>query len=360
MGFDYRAMAEVVASVERTVASRWSHARDCLRGYLQKSYALREESDSAVHPKSKHRRFQRRLLSASDTAMSMVRDSFAMCCQENKDLIGRFLDDELAPDARAEISEHFQSCSACSLELTSLRKLTSEISASSDVGVPSGLWDSIERRLATEADCPAERIVTGDRPLRTRRWALAASLAFVAGLGMLGLSLMDNSARASTINFGILLDGLPLDAREAFRKFIALYDGQPGSPLDARKFAPALEFDTPTTLPGGFRLDSVYLLQFGERPGVAASYMRGGEFLATIFHAPVTIEDFGTHKDYACVVGKHHGHMVEIGSWKMVHLTDATTCHCVLSQLDESSELPAVMAAIAPSASTAHAHRHDE
>lgn len=282
-----------------------------------------------------------------------------MCCAEHKHQIGRFLDDELAPDARAEVSEHLQICSACSLELANLRELTLGISDSSDVSVPSGLWDSIERRLNADADCPTERPVTGYRLLRSRRWALAASLVFVCGLGMLGLSLMDSSAKASTINFGVLLDALPLDAQKAFRKFLTLYDAQPGSPLDARKFAPSLDFEIPPTLPGGFRLDSVYLLQFGDHPGVAASYKRGGEFLATIFHAPVKNENFGTHKDYPCAIGKHHGHKVEVGSWKMVHLTDPTTCHCVLSQLDETSELPAVMAAIAPRASAAHVHGHD-
>ncbi|MCH8966864.1 MAG: hypothetical protein IID43_04235 [Planctomycetes bacterium] len=253
-----------------------------------------------------------------------------------------------------------QTCSACSLELANLQELALGICDSSDASVPSKLWDSIERRLSTGADYPTERGVTPYRLLPSRRWALAASLVFVVGLGMLGLSLMDSSARASTINFAVLLDALPLDAQKAFGKFLALYDAQPGSPLDARKFAPSLEFETPPTLPGGFRLDSVYLLQFGDRPGVAASYKRDGEFLATIFHAPVKKENFGTHKDYPCVVGKHHGHKVEVGAWKMVHLTNPTTCHCVLSRLDERTELPAVMAAVAPelpAGGTRHGHQ---
>ncbi len=290
--------------------------------------------------------------------ISSVWNSFAMCCEDYKLQIGRFLDNELTPDVRADVTEHLQTCSACNLELESLQELTLGISDSSEVSVPSDLWDSIECRLGADADRSAKRAVMNYRPFRTRRWALAASLVFVVGLGMLGVSLMDNSAEASTINFSVLLDGLPLDAQKAFRKFLTLYDAQPGSPPDAKKFASSLDFETPPTLPGGFHLDSVYLLQFGDNPGVAASYIRGDEFLATIFHAPVTNENFGTHKDYDCVVGKHHGHKVKVGSWKMVHLTDPTTCHCVLSQLDEASELPAVMAAVAPRASTANVHGH--
>ena len=101
-------------------------------------------------------------------------------------------------------------------------------------------------------------------------------------------------------------------------------------------------------LPVGFRLQQVYVLQFGEHPGLAASYDRDGEFLGVIFHRPVRDEQFGTHKDYDCVVGKHRGHEVKVGPWRLVHLTDPTTCHCVLSKLDESTGLSEVLAAVAP------------
>ncbi len=284
-----------------------------------------------------------------------------MCCEEHKNQIGHFLDDELSPDARAEFAAHLETCSACSRELADLQELTSAIRKSSLADVPSALWDAIDDRLGANVGSHARRPAPGNGLLRSRRWALAASLAFVAGLGAFGLSLMDSTVSASTINFGVLLDGLPLDAQRAFQKFVTFYDGKPGSARDAKKFASSLDFETPTTLPGGFNLDSVYLLQIGNRPGVAASYTRNGEFLATIFHAPVTSENFGTHKDYPCVVGKHRGHKVEVGSWKMVHLTDPTTCHCLLSQLSEADELPAVMSAIAPNArAISHgANNHD-
>lgn len=282
-----------------------------------------------------------------------------MCCEGKKSQIGRFLDHELPANERAGLRSHLEDCEACRVELESLQDLTATISGSADVIVPTDLWNSIERRLYPENQRPAAHAATWHRVLRSRRWALAASLAFVVGLGMFGLSLVDSPAQASSINFGILLDALPLDAQKAFRKFVLLYDAQPGSPLEAREFAPSLDFDTPKTLPGGFQLQNVYLLRFGDRPGVAASYVRGDDFLGAIFHTPVEKEDFGTHKDYPCVVGKHHGHKVEVGEWKMIHLTTSTTCHCVLSQLDEVSEIPAVMAAVAPGASATHGHEHD-
>ncbi|MBK8270645.1 MAG: hypothetical protein IPK83_21010 [Planctomycetes bacterium] len=129
--------------------------------------------------------------------------------------------------------------------------------------------------------------------------------------------------------------------------------------MEAKKIASHLNFEIPPELPGGFRFEMSHILQFGGETGVAARYSRDGEFLGAIFHRPIQREEFGTHKDYECVVGKHRGHAVTVGEWKLVHLTDATTCHCVLSRLDETTELPPVMAKIAPnSIAPAHSDGH--
>ncbi|MCH7705098.1 MAG: zf-HC2 domain-containing protein [Planctomycetes bacterium] len=276
-----------------------------------------------------------------------------MCCAEQKHQLGRFLDDELDPAERAAFSDHLDRCAACSFELAELRKLSSAIVDPGNVDVPAELWTSIEDRLEAMKGGPSGGGEARPGMLRVRRWMIAASIGLAAGLGVIGLSLVDSSAEASVIDYKDLLDGLPLDARKAFRTFLDRYNARPGSPTAAKRFAPSLSFDTPPTLPGGFRLVGVHLLDFGNRPGVAASYDRDGEFLAVIFHTPVKKEEFGTHRDYPCAIGKHRGQKVEVGTWTMVHLTDPTTCHCVLSQLDGTTELPAVMAAVAPSVSAA-------
>ena len=139
---------------------------------------------------------------------------------------------------------------------------------------------------------------------------------------------------------------------------LVLYDAEKCSPHQAKRYAPELNFDLPVGLPGGFRLETVYLLRFGDQPGVAATYGRSDEFLGVVFHAPVRQENFGMHKDYPCVIGKHRGHKVSVGEWRLVHLTDPTTCHCVLSRLNEYDELPPVMAAVAPRLPGSSTHRH--
>jgi hypothetical protein len=183
----------------------------------------------------------------------------------------------------------------------------------------------------------------------SRVWtALAATVVFAVGLGLIATTLSTPTAEAATVNFEVLLDALPLDARKAFCKFLVLYDAKEIAPAAAAGLAPDLNFAIPWTLPGGFELQQAYVLRFGAHPGLAASYDRGSEFLGVIFHPPVPEEQFGTHKDYDCVVGKHRGHAVTVGPWRLVHLTDPTTCHCVLSQRTDTTGLPEILAAIAP------------
>ena len=197
---------------------------------------------------------------------------------------------------------------------------------------------------------------------------MAASILFVIGAGIFAASWIGGGAEASAapVDFSVLLDALPLDADRAFQKFLTRYGARQVSVMQAKKYGAGLSFDLPETLPGGFDLKQVYVLRFGAHTGVAARYSRDGELLAAIFHPPVEREHFGTHKDYACVIGQHRGHEVAVGDWKLVHLTSPTTCHCVLSRLDDATELPAVMQQLAPRSfsgdgahsDTSHDHHH--
>ncbi|MEK6676462.1 MAG: zf-HC2 domain-containing protein [Planctomycetota bacterium] len=284
-------------------------------------------------------------------------------CENIKDHLGPYLDGEVAPDICREVESHLTLCQTCADELSELRSLAAAIAEPTSVTVPSNLWHRIESRL--------EHPATVRRPIlyifRSRAgFALAASIAVVVGLGLFALPWVrdrGSQVQAATVDFGILLDSLQADAREAFGRFLTNYDAKEATPADAKRYATKLSFDLPAILPGGFELKTTYVLQFGDASGVAARYDRAGEFLGVLFHPPVLREDFGTHKDRSCVVGKHRGHKVPVGEWSLVHLTDPSTCHCVLSRLDEATELPAVMAAVAPgSASTigaTHDHHHE-
>lgn len=272
-----------------------------------------------------------------------------MNCQRTKERLGPYLDGELSGALERATEAHVDECPACRRELERLRAITSALSEPVTADVPRNLWPAIERRLHDTEAAP-------DPPERKRVRLQGATLAAATLVGAVGLGLFALTwsgadsvrAEAATVNFGMLLDALPLDADKAFRKFLLLYQGRPIAPFQAQRFAPDLNFALPESLPGGFQLDSAYSLRFGSDAGIAARYARNGEILIAVFHPRIDGEDFGTHRDYPCLIGRHRGHKVQVGGWKLVHLTDPTTCHCVLSRLDETSELPAIMAAVSP------------
>ena len=261
---------------------------------------------------------------------------------------GLYVDDEMSVMERRDFESHIEHCSACAAEFGDLSKLADGIATTGDMRVPDALWSAIEQRLhETGPPKPPARKWRRFR-LPGGPWAMAALIALAIGLGTFGLSSLESSARASTIDYAVLLDSLPLDPRKACGEFVARHDGTPTTAIEAKRIASNLNFETPAVLPGNFRLQSVHRLKIGRAKGIAAAYDRNGEFLAVVFHPPVKREEFGSHKNFPCVIGEHCGHKVQIGEWKLVHLTDPTTCHCLLSRLDEQTEMPAVMSAIVP------------
>jgi hypothetical protein len=240
--------------------------------------------------------------------------------------------------------------------LETLRSVADALAQPEVVRVPRELWGAIEGRLAHTATRRHLMIFT------FRRVAAAAAVLLIAvGVGFFALPWGwdgARSAQAATIDFGTLLDGVKVDVAAAFEKFLQQYGAKEIPVSEAKKYAPKLNFGLPQVLPGGFRLEKTYTLRFGDSPGIAARYLRDGELLGVIFHPPVLKEQFGTHEDRDCVVGKHRGHAIEVGDWTLVHVTDPTTCHCVLSRLDQERELPSVLPLLAPGAGERSGHDH--
>lgn len=281
-----------------------------------------------------------------------------MTCKEIQRQLGSFVDGELDSESHKTITAHVEGCELCRKELDAIQSLATHLAAPSPAEVPENLWTAIEERLNAEKHSGKPSIA----PQKSRiPFRAAAMIALAVGVGSLVLIWADksvNKAEASPINFGIILDTLPVDAEVAFRKFLELYEAKEIHPREAKRLAPKLNFGMPEDLPGGFRRKSTFALNFGGSPGIVARYERQGEFLVAIFHATVFEEDYGTHRDYPCVVGKHRGQKVEVGAWSLVHVTDPTTCHCVLSRLDESTELPDVLSAVAPGSIGNMKHHH--
>ncbi len=281
-----------------------------------------------------------------------------MCCDEMREMLGPYVDGEVSPETHAAIEAHVCTCQDCRCEVGRLQELGDQINAGSAVCVPPTLWGRIEERLGAT---PTRRRIA--RFIRLRSIiAAAACLVLAVGAGYLVLNYgLGSRAEAATVNFSTLLDGLSVDAEAAFRQFVSQYRGRRVSADEARQHARQLDFAIPPKLPGGFDLEEAFALQIGDAPAAAAIYRRDGEFVGTIFHRAIHPEDYGTHRDHPCVVGEHRGHRVDVGEWRLIHVTDATTCHCVLSRLDERTTLPPILNAVAPhSASGRNTPDHDE
>lgn len=283
-----------------------------------------------------------------------------MRCDEMREVLGSYADGEIAPEMRAAVDAHVCACEACRSELGQLRELAERIQAGGSVAVPPALWDRIADKLDSARPPRSTRRIFRLRSIL----AFAACLLLAVGGGYLVLTRgvdFASKAEAATVDFSVLLNGLSLDAEGAFRQFVALYHGRRVSAAEAQQHARQLNFAIPQELPGGFGLQEAFALQIGDTPAAAAIYRRDNEFIGTIFHRAIHREDYGTYRDHPCVVGEHRGHRVEAGEWHLIHVTDATTCHCVLSRLNEKSELPPILNAVAPhSDGSASDHDHND
>lgn len=270
-----------------------------------------------------------------------------MNCEETRDNLGSYVDGELPIEVLERLSAHLEKCDACRGECEDLRSLAGELAEFPVLEAPRQLWAAIESRLGRQ-ETQQQRFAPGWVRGSLR---IAAAIVLIVGLGSVFVAWpggTEQSVLASTVDFSVILDALPKDPEKAFSRFLDLYKATSIQPSEARAYAPGLDYEAPETLSNGFQRVEMFALRLGERPGIAVRYDRDGELLVTIFHAPVFREDFGTHRDYPCVIGKHRGHKVSVGEWSLVHVTDPSTCRCVLSRLDESTELPLVLSQVAP------------
>ncbi|MBK8270048.1 MAG: zf-HC2 domain-containing protein [Planctomycetes bacterium] len=161
------------------------------------------------------------------------------------------MDDELSPTDAQRLRAHLAECDSCSGEVASLRELAAAIADGPASQVPPTLWTAIDRRLSEQASDTVS-------PIHRKRvvpvMRIAAVIALVVGLGGLAFVVRqgESTAHASTIDFGVILDALPLDPQKAFSRFLTLYSGVEISLGQARSFAPDLDFEVPAMLPGGF------------------------------------------------------------------------------------------------------------
>lgn len=116
-------------------------------------------------------------------------------CERYEDQVSAYVDDELTPEARAEIESHVAACGSCATLVADLRRLGSEARAMPLLAPSRDLWPAIEARIEAPVIPLAEVEARSEGPMvrqadveprraRTRqlspRWLAAAAAALVA------------------------------------------------------------------------------------------------------------------------------------------------------------------------------------
>jgi len=281
-----------------------------------------------------------------------------MNCSRIDELLGPYSDGELAAGDADSVRLHLAECSRCRKEMEALHLLSSQVASygvATDTAAPREIWLQIERRLDGEGDdriCDTGSLSGRLFRLARRPLALAASLALFIGLGLLFNTFLGRgvpAAHAAVIDYGILMDGVATDVRGAIDRFLSHYEAEPIDRSATRAAAAHLSFDLPEMLPADYQFEQAYRFKLGKSNAVAATYCRGRIPLFLIFH-PMSDNVKGP-KETSCRIGDLHAGQIEAGSWRLVHVMDQTTCHCVLSTL-EDPELAAVVQAVSPSLTT--------
>jgi len=282
-------------------------------------------------------------------------------CDQVKTRIGPFLDGELRPEEQRSLEAHLKQCRACAAAWAGLRELEERLRRSDpvteDQEVPPFIWAGIEKRLDTTERRRRTRIYTVMR----RPLAAAASLALIVGLGALITTYVAYSppaVQAVSIDYSVLLEGADEDIERSIQRFLEPYDARPIPPTAAEDSAPSLSFRVPEMLAGGYRRDRVSHMNLGRSPGVAAIYYRGDELLMAFFHPTADNVRVSNYEEMPCIVGEHHGSEIQVGPWRLMHFMDKTTCHCVLTEVEDDSELPAMVEQIAPEVQPGVPHHH--
>ncbi len=275
-----------------------------------------------------------------------------MSCDEVKSWLGELLDGELSAELRPAVEQHLDECPACRSEYESLQSMAAELARSPDAELPAGLWTAIEKRLDAATAVPVPSIRPGTRRTRiyqlARRPLAAAALVVLAvGLGWLVWSApWTSTAMAAQIDFRPLLEQSDGDIEAGILALIQAYGGEEVSLADGANRM-RVRVQAPGELPGGLRLKSRYLLNMGRHHRALAFHYTGPDGHLLLLQCPPHIQkDFGNYECLPCRVGSHDGHGVRVGKLYLMHMMSENVCVCVVSTLDERSELPAALDAV--------------
>lgn len=143
-----------------------------------------------------------------------------MDCQQVKDLLSAYYDQELSPEVKAEVAQHLAGCDECAAELADFGELSAMAQNLSHPVPPEHIWDGLQSLLHTrpngEATIQQPRgwLIWMRRP--AARFAFAAAALVLIAIGWFGYTMSNHhDEHQMAAVFGQYLDQFQTDPHAA-------------------------------------------------------------------------------------------------------------------------------------------------
>ncbi|MCH8805005.1 MAG: zf-HC2 domain-containing protein [Planctomycetes bacterium] len=261
-----------------------------------------------------------------------------MNCEKLRAQLGEYHDGELSSEAVRRLDTHLAECGGCREALESIRALATRVEGWEAVAPPANLWQAIANRLDRRVAAHAR-----SGPLAWRPLATAAAVLLVVGLGWLFVGGPGTStATAHEFDFTPLLNNVGDDLGIGLRALIERYGGR-STTLDEAAKTMRVRVHPPEELPGEMRLRSMHMVNMGDHESLTFHFAGPRDQMLVMQCPPGMRKQYGGRECLPCTVGARPGQVVREGPWRLVHVESENVCICVVSRLDESTELAAVL-----------------
>lgn len=273
-----------------------------------------------------------------------------MTCDEVQSVLGAWADAELAPDLAESVRAHVAHCDRCAQEARALTSLTSRLATLTAVTAPPQLWTAIESRLA-DGDVPvrSKHEAGARRPVYRRRFfaVAAAFLALVStGVILWNEGVLGGRAVAAGIDFRPLLEQADGDIGAGIDALVRAHGGRSITRKEAEQIM-TVRIHPPAVLPAGMKLAGMYLLKMGTRHRSLAFHFTGPRGQLLLLQCPAGVrKNYGNEECLPCKLNAGANHAVHVGPLRLLHRDSDKLCMCIVSTLDETTDLPAVLDAI--------------
>lgn len=266
-------------------------------------------------------------------------------CEHIRFRLGECLDNEADAVTRAEAEAHLAACAACSEEYRRVRALGAALAAVLRRGAPRAeLWASVAHRLDRQTAVRRRRFLA---PAAARRLASAAAVVLAIGLALFAFSGPGSAvAQAAQVDFRPLLAQTDGDIGAGIQALMQAHGGRP-IPLERARQCMKVRVHAPDRLPAGLRLDGLYLLNMGRSHRSLGFHFAGPRGQLLLLQCPPGIQKrYGAHECMACSAGGREGQVVRAGALRLMHFESENVCICVVSSLDEDTDLTAALESI--------------